>query len=107
MSDFQISEASKERGSFRCPIVVLDDCEKEELDVIVSRAAEGLDLNIMTRKGCTHDVTDLRRVAAGRAKCVIWLEPNGDEVMVILFDGERECLCRCLWLQEEQQPSLA
>lgn len=60
--------------------MVLDDRDKDELDFVVSRAAEGLNLNVLTRKGCTHDVMDLKRVAAGRAKCVIWLEPDDNEV---------------------------
>jgi len=74
-----MATAARERGSFSCPIVVMDDKDKEELDSIVVNAAEGLNLSIMTRKGCTHDLVSLRKVAAGYAKQVIWLEPEGDE----------------------------
>lgn len=78
----QISEASKERGSFKCPIVVLADVDKDELEERVSQDSEGLGLRIFTRKGCTHDPMDLKRVAAATAKYVIWLEPEEDEISV-------------------------
>lgn len=49
----------------------------------IAHEAEGLNLNIFTRRGCTHDASDLKRVAAGEAKYIIWLEPEDeDEVSV-------------------------
>ena len=56
--------------------------DKEELERFVAEKAEGLKLEISTRRGCTHDAMDLKRVAAGKAQCVIWLEPEDDEVSV-------------------------
>eukprot|EP00210_Caulerpa_lentillifera_P005664 g5417.t1 len=75
----QIHAASDERGSFSCPIVILADMDHEELSQMVGQENEGLNLSITTRSGCSHDLMDLRRVAIGRAKCVIWLEPEEDD----------------------------
>ncbi|GMH41923.1 hypothetical protein BSKO_09842 [Bryopsis sp. KO-2023] len=81
----QMAIAKEERtvGTFKGPVIVLADVDKDELDAITDRALDGLKLDVKTRSGCTHDVSDLRKVAAEKAKTVIWLEPDdGDETSV-------------------------
>lgn len=75
--------------------------DNEELTNIVQHENEELNLHIITRSGISHDLQDLRRVAVGRAKCVIWLEPDEDEVS--LYRTFTLTLFRLLLLLNEQQ----
>ena len=69
----------------RRPVVILADRDKEEMDAELRSALRGFLLEWHTRSGSPHSIIDLRRVAAGQAKTVILLNPEGDEVHSIAF----------------------
>lgn len=61
------------------PVVILAERDKEEMDAELRTALRGLVLEWHTRQGAPHSIIDLRRVAAGQAKTVILLNPEGEQ----------------------------
>lgn len=62
-------------------MIVMAAESKDDLDGVVTKALEGLNLDVRTRSGITHDLVDLKRVAADKAASIVWLDPdNSDEV---------------------------
>ena len=60
------------------PVVILSDQNKEELDAELRQSLRGYDLEWHTRQGAPHSIIDLNRVAAGQAKSVVLLNPDGE-----------------------------
>ena len=63
--------------------MILADRDKEKMDEELRTALKGYcTLEWHTRMGFPHSISDLQRVAAGQAKTVILLNPEGEEVAV-------------------------
>lgn len=76
-----IARQERGLGTFKGPVIVMAAESKEDMDCVVSKALDGLNMDVRTRSGITHDVADLKRIAADRAGSIIWLDPDsGDEV---------------------------
>ena len=61
--------------------MILADRDKEKMDEELRTALKGYcTLEWHTRMGFPHSISDLQRVAAGQAKTVILLNPEGEEV---------------------------
>ena len=82
---------------FGCrPVVVLAERDKADMDEQLRIALKGYKVDWHTRSGAPHNLSDLARVAAGQARSIILLEPEGGQVRFLhaLVQG----MCACIFV---------